>query len=117
MLAGRAPDGRWGSGSLQELDHPPLLAPVTKRAWTAHAPGQVGAAVDEAFALAGARHRGPVFLDASLEALFGIGDSAGADRPAERPRPVPQRARDAPEITDADKPRSPGCWPPLPGRC
>ena len=29
VLAGRAPDGRWGSGSLQELDHPPLLAPVT----------------------------------------------------------------------------------------
>src|SRR5271163_816016 len=28
VLAGRAPDGRWGSGSLQELDHPPLVAPV-----------------------------------------------------------------------------------------
>jgi acetolactate synthase I/II/III large subunit len=71
VLAGRAPDGRWGSGSLQELDHPPLLAPVTKRAWTAHAPDEVGPAVDAAFTLAAARHRGPVFLDASLEALFG----------------------------------------------
>ena len=78
VLAGRAPDGRWGSGSLQELDHPPLLAPVTKRAWTVHLPGQVGAAVDAAFALATDRHRGPVFLDASLEALFGAGDP---DRP------------------------------------
>src|ERR1700719_299885 len=46
VLAGRAAAGRWGSGSLQELDHPPLLAPVTKRAWTAHAPGEVGPAVD-----------------------------------------------------------------------
>jgi acetolactate synthase-1/2/3 large subunit len=83
VLAGRAPDGRWGSGSLQELDHPPLLAPVTKRAWTVHLPGQVGAAVDAAFALATDRHRGPVFLDASLEALFGAGDP---DRPeAARP--------------------------------
>ncbi len=71
VLAGRAPDGRWGSGSLQELDHPPLLAPVTKRAWTAHTPDEVGPAVDAAFTLAAARHRGPVFLDASLEALFG----------------------------------------------
>ena len=44
VLAGRAPDGRWGSGSLQELDHPPLLAPVTKRAWTAHAADDVGPA-------------------------------------------------------------------------
>jgi acetolactate synthase I/II/III large subunit len=71
VLAGRAPDGRWGSGSLQELDHPQLLAPVTKRASTVHEPGLVGAAVDAAFALASAPHRGPVFLDASLEALFG----------------------------------------------
>src|SRR5580693_4734734 len=36
VLAGRAPDSRWGSGSLQELDHPRLLGPVTKRAWTEH---------------------------------------------------------------------------------
>ncbi len=71
VLAGRAPDGRWGSGSLQELDHPPLLAPVTKRAWTVHQPDQVSSAVTEAFTLAAAPHRGPVFLDASLEALFG----------------------------------------------
>jgi acetolactate synthase I/II/III large subunit len=80
VLAGRAPDARWGSGSLQELDHPPLLVPVTKRAWTEHAPGKVGAAVDEAFGLAATPHRGPVFLDVSLEALFGVGD-AGADAP------------------------------------
>jgi acetolactate synthase-1/2/3 large subunit len=78
VLAGRAPDARWGSGSLQELDHPPLLAPVTKRAWTVHAPGQVGAAADESFALASARHRGPVFLDASLEALYGRGAAPAA---------------------------------------
>ena len=26
VLAGRAPDSRWGAGSLQEMDHPPLLA-------------------------------------------------------------------------------------------
>jgi acetolactate synthase I/II/III large subunit len=78
VLAGRAPDGRWGSGSLQELDHPPLLAPVTKRASTVHLPGQVRAAADEAFALANSRHRGPVFLDASLEALYGAGRPAGA---------------------------------------
>ena len=78
VLAGRAPDGRWGSGGLQELDHPPLLAPVTKRAWTVHEPAAVGPAVAEAFSLASARHRGPVFLDASLEALFGTAESGTA---------------------------------------
>ena len=63
VLAGRAPDYRWGAGSLQEIDHPPLLAPVTKRAWTEHEASGIAAAVDEAFRLALAPHRGPVFLD------------------------------------------------------
>jgi len=71
VLGGRAPDYRWGSGSLQEFDHPALLAPITKRAWTEHRSGAVGRSVSEAFELAAARHRGPVFLDVSLEALFG----------------------------------------------
>ena len=90
VLAGRAPDGRWGSGSLQELDHPPLLAPVTKRAWTAHSPDEVGSAAHEAFTLATARHRGPVFLDASLEALFGPAAPGGLRRlDGEQPPPPP----------------------------
>ena len=58
ILAGRAPDYRWGAGSLQEIDHPQLLSPVTKRAWTEHAASGVGASVDEAFRLAGTPHRG-----------------------------------------------------------
>ena len=71
VLAGRAPDYRWGAGSLQEMDHPPLLAPVTKRAWTEHDTKQVAGSVDEAFRLAMSPHRGPVFLDISLEAIYG----------------------------------------------
>ncbi|HEX3924450.1 MAG TPA: acetolactate synthase [Streptosporangiaceae bacterium] len=74
VLAGRAPDHRWGSGSLQEIDHPVLLQAITKRAWTEHETARVGAAADEAFRLAAARHRGPVFLDMSVEALFGTAD-------------------------------------------
>ncbi|HEY2241125.1 MAG TPA: thiamine pyrophosphate-binding protein, partial [Streptosporangiaceae bacterium] len=76
VLGGRAPDYRWGAGSLQEIDHPPLLAPVTKRAWTEHATAQVAGSVDEAFRLAGTPHRGPVFLDVSLEAIY---DQAAPD--------------------------------------
>jgi acetolactate synthase-1/2/3 large subunit len=89
VLGGRAPDYRWGSGSLQEIDHPQLLAPVTKRAWTEHSADGVAAAVDEAFRLAATPHRGPVFLDVALEALFGPAKPAttdaagpGADTPA-----------------------------------
>jgi acetolactate synthase-1/2/3 large subunit len=74
VIGGRAPDHRWGSGSLQEIDHPALLHAITKRAWTEHEAARVGPAVDEAFRIAGARHRGPVFLDVSLEGLFGTAE-------------------------------------------
>src|ERR1700723_3378684 len=53
VLAGRAPDYRWGSGSLQEIDHPQLVAPVTKRAWTSHETKRLANAVDGAFRVAG----------------------------------------------------------------
>src|SRR5205823_11274280 len=70
VLAGRAPDSRWGSGSLQEIDHPPLLAPVTKRAWTEHGTTGLAGSVDEAFRRAGSPARGPGILDLSLEAIY-----------------------------------------------
>src|SRR4051794_31061566 len=34
VIGGRAPAFRWGSGSLQEMDHLPLVSPVTKHART-----------------------------------------------------------------------------------
>jgi acetolactate synthase-1/2/3 large subunit len=81
VLGGRAPDYRWGSGSLQEIDHPALVRAITKRAWTEHETARVGPAVDEAFRLAAARHRGPVFLDMSPEALFGTAEAAAGAIP------------------------------------
>jgi acetolactate synthase I/II/III large subunit len=70
LLGGRAPDGRWGSGALQEIDHPPLLAPVTKSAETVHDAAGVAYAVDAAFRLAGSAHRGPTFVDVPMDILF-----------------------------------------------
>jgi acetolactate synthase-1/2/3 large subunit len=95
VLAGRAPDSRWGAGSLQEIDHPPLLTPVTKRAWTEHETAKVGASVDEAFRLAASPHRGPVFLDFSLEAIYG---QAEADLTVADPPQAP-----APDAADVDR--------------
>ena len=71
VLGGRAPDYLWGKGALQEMDHVPLLAPVTKRAWTEHTVAGVAGSVDEAFRLALTPHRGPAFCDFPLEAIFG----------------------------------------------
>src|SRR5437867_7869590 len=47
MLGGRAPAGRWGMGSLQEIDHVPFVAPITKLARTVEATGAIPALVDE----------------------------------------------------------------------
>src|SRR6266513_1965807 len=48
VLGGRAPALRWGQGSLQEMDHVPFVAPVTKLARTAETTAQIPALVDEA---------------------------------------------------------------------
>ena len=41
VVGGRAPANRWGSGSLQELDQPPIIAPVAKSARTLHTADEV----------------------------------------------------------------------------
>jgi acetolactate synthase-1/2/3 large subunit len=93
VLGGRAPQARWGSGSLQELDHPPLLAPVTKRSATVEEVGELAAEVDAAFRLANTAHRGPVFLDVPVEQLFST-----ATVPVPSPPPPPAREPDGDAI-------------------
>ncbi len=89
VIGGRAPAFRWGTGALQELDHPPLVASVTKHAGTVRSVDQVGDRVQDAFALASAAHRGPVFLDVPMDQLFSRADvpaptrTTTADRPAD----------------------------------
>jgi acetolactate synthase-1/2/3 large subunit len=70
VVGGRAPQNRWGAGSLQELDQPPIIAPVAKAARTLMTAGDVAAGVDEAFTLARSSHRGPVFVDVPLDEFF-----------------------------------------------
>ena len=92
LLGGRAPDYLWGKGALQEMDHVPLLAPVTKRAWTEHDRERVAVSVDEAFRLAITPHRGPVFCDFPLETIYGEADAdlpPGAGHPAAASPPDP----------------------------
>ncbi len=79
VLGGRAPAFRWGSGSLQEMDHIPLVAPVTKHASTIFATDDVTSAVDTAVTAALTAHRGPAFLDMPLEIIFGTGEGVVAD--------------------------------------
>src|SRR5690242_13227797 len=75
VVGGRAPLYRWGAGSLQEIDHVPLLAPVTKHATTVMATNDVAAEMRSAAMTALSPHRGPVFLDFPLDVIFDRGTS------------------------------------------
>jgi acetolactate synthase-1/2/3 large subunit len=70
VLGGRAPALRWGAGSLQELDHVPILASVTKSSATITEPESAGAQIVAALAEVMEPHRGPVFRDFPLD-VFG----------------------------------------------
>ncbi len=70
VVGGRAPQGRWGTGALQELDQPPIFAPVSKLARTIPTAGDVLDGMHEAFVTAGSPHRGPVFVDVPMDELF-----------------------------------------------
>lgn len=85
VLAGRAPAFRWGSGSLQEIDHVPLVAPVTRLATTAATTEQVPEAVGSAVRAALTPHRGPAFVDLPLEVMY---SSAEVDLPGAPPAAV-----------------------------
>src|SRR5215211_294009 len=76
VLGGRAAEGRWGSGSLQEIDHLPFVSPLTKSAETvkstAEIPSATASAIDEALA----QPSGPTFLDYPLDVVFTEADAA-----------------------------------------
>ncbi|MXZ79360.1 MAG: acetolactate synthase [Acidimicrobiia bacterium] len=81
VLGGRAPEARWGSGSLQELDHVPILAPVTKQSLTAGGGDDLAAATYRAVRAAMTPHRGPVFVDYPMDVLFSEGSGTVPDEP------------------------------------
>ncbi len=81
VLGGRAPEARWGSGSLQELDHVPILAPVTKRSLTAAGGDDLAEVTYRAAQAAMTPHRGPVFVDYPMDVLFAEGEGTVPDEP------------------------------------
>jgi len=76
VVGGRAPANRWGSGSLQELDQPPIVASISKAARTLHSAGDVIEGMHGAFAAAGSSHRGPVFVDVPMDEFFNSASGA-----------------------------------------
>jgi acetolactate synthase I/II/III large subunit len=85
VLAGRAPQFRWGQGSLQEIDHVPFVRPLVKLAATAQETEEIPALVDQAMRTALTPHSGPTFLDFPLDHVFGEADAP--DPPPPPPEP------------------------------
>jgi acetolactate synthase-1/2/3 large subunit len=96
VLGGRAPAGRWGQGSLQEIDHVPFVRPLTRMAATAQSTEEIQDLVDDALRAAMAPPGGPAFVDFPLDYVFmeaaertgrePAGDSVGANgRGGEQP--------------------------------
>src|SRR5215203_1139931 len=70
VLGGRAPEMRWGSGSLQEIDHLPFVSPLVKSAETVKDPARIAAVTAAALDLAAAAPSGPTFVDYPLDVVF-----------------------------------------------
>jgi acetolactate synthase I/II/III large subunit len=84
VLGGRAPQARWGAGSLQELDHVPIVSSITKSAATVTDPTKAAAMVQDAVTVALTPHRGPVFLDLPLDVVFASAEAELPDAVAPR---------------------------------
>jgi thiamine pyrophosphate-dependent acetolactate synthase large subunit-like protein len=109
VLGGRAPQFRWGQGSLQEIDHVPFVRPLVKLAATAQETTEIPALVDEAMQTAISPHSGPVFLDFPLDCVFGEADSpepaAGLPEPWRGPGADGRAVeRVAASLRDAERP-------------
>ena len=75
VLGGRAPEMRWGSGSLQEFDHVPVVEPLVKSAETVREPNRIAAGTAAALDLALAAPSGPTFVDYPLDVVFSEADA------------------------------------------
>jgi acetolactate synthase-1/2/3 large subunit len=106
VLAGRAPAMRWGQGSLQELDHIPFVAPLTKFATTPDTTAEIPELVDEALVRAMTPHSGPTFLDFPWTSSSRTPRSPRAPRSCRTPRPArcPTSPRPARLLREAERP-------------
>ncbi|HEY3775375.1 MAG TPA: acetolactate synthase [Solirubrobacteraceae bacterium] len=109
VLGGRAPEFRWGQGSLQELDHVPLIAPLARLAQTARATAEIPGLVGEALRAAAGPHGGPAFVDLPLDVVFGGAEPPAAFAAAQRPWEAPGAdsvalARAAAALRSAERP-------------
>lgn len=84
FLGGRAPIARWGMGSLQEMDHVPLVSAITKSAQTIEVVEKTQAMTASAIHTALTGRTGPTFLDVPTDVFF-----QASDRPDQPESDIP----------------------------
>ncbi|HSR93458.1 MAG TPA: acetolactate synthase [Solirubrobacterales bacterium] len=104
VLGGRAPELRWGSGSLQEIDHLPFVAPLVKSAETVKRTDAIGARTAAALDLALSAPFGPTFVDYPLDVVFSEAEAGvPAASPPER-QPAAGVEEAAALLSEAERP-------------
>jgi acetolactate synthase-1/2/3 large subunit len=103
-FGGRAPEMRWGAGSLQEIDHIPFVSPLVKSAHTVRDPAKIGRTTAEAIDTAAEPPLGPTFVDDPLDVVFSEAEPEVPDPPA-----VPDLVADGADqaaklLSDAERP-------------
>lgn len=104
VLGGRAPELRWGSGSLQEIDHLPFVAPLVKSAETVKEAGRIGPETAAALDLALAAPSGPTFVDYPLDVVFTEAEPGIPDAAAAEPKPAEGLEEAAELLAGAERP-------------
>ena len=101
VLGGRSPSFRWGQGALQEIDHVPFTAPLSRYAATAQTTAEIPQRIDEAMRAAAGPPSGPAFLDFPIDQVFSQADvdvSADATLPDPREAPAADGVERAAEL-------------------
>jgi acetolactate synthase-1/2/3 large subunit len=103
-LGGRAPEMRWGSGSLQEIDHLPFVKPLVKSAITVKDPAKIARTTAEAIDTAAEPPLGPTFVDYPLDVVFTEAETEVPD-PLSVPERIPDGVEEAAKLlAEAERP-------------
>ena len=104
VLGGRAPEMRWGSGSLQEIDHLPFVSPLVKSARTvkdtAAIPQLTAAAIDAALE----QPSGPTFVDYPLDVVFQEAEAEVPEAERSAGKPADRSDEAAALLANAERP-------------
>ncbi len=103
-LAGRAPEMRWGMGSLQEVDHLPFVKPLVKSAQTVKDPAKIARTTAEAIDAANTAPLGPTFVDYPLDVVFSEAETQVPDPPSQADRPAEGAHEAAKLLAEAERP-------------